>query len=57
MKPVAFDYHAPATVEGAIALLTRYGGEAKLTIDSGVSGTEVSVSIPATAVKPVEALW
>ena len=30
MKPVAFDYHAPATVEGAIALLTRYGGEAKL---------------------------
>ena len=30
MKPVAFDYHAPATVEDAIALLTRYGGEAKL---------------------------
>jgi carbon-monoxide dehydrogenase medium subunit len=30
MKPVRFDYHAPATVEAAIALLTRYGGEAKL---------------------------
>jgi len=30
MKPVAFDYHAPATVEDAMALLTRYGGEAKL---------------------------
>ena len=30
MKPVAFDYHAPVTVEDAIALLTRYGGEAKL---------------------------
>ena len=30
MKPVAFAYHAPATVEDAIALLTRYGGEAKL---------------------------
>ena len=30
MKPVAFAYHAPTTVEDAIALLTRYGGEAKL---------------------------
>ena len=30
MKPVRFDYHRPATVEEAIALLTRYGGEAKL---------------------------
>ena len=30
MKPARFDYHAPATVEEAIALLTRYGGEAKL---------------------------
>jgi len=30
MKPVAFAYHAPATVEDALALLTRYGGEAKL---------------------------
>ena len=30
MKPVAFDYHAPATVEEAIAILARYGGEAKL---------------------------
>jgi len=30
MKPVAFAYHAPATVEDAIALLTRYGGEGKL---------------------------
>ena len=30
MKPVKFDYHAPASVDDAIALLTRYGGEAKL---------------------------
>jgi carbon-monoxide dehydrogenase medium subunit len=30
MKPPVFEYHAPATVEEAIALLTRYGGEAKL---------------------------
>ena len=30
MKPARFDYHAPATAEEAIALLTRYGGEAKL---------------------------
>jgi carbon-monoxide dehydrogenase medium subunit len=30
MKPPVFDYHAPATVEEAIALLARYGGEAKL---------------------------
>jgi carbon-monoxide dehydrogenase medium subunit len=30
MKPPPFDYHAPATVEDAIALLERYGGEAKL---------------------------
>jgi len=30
MKPPRFDYHAPATIEEALALLTRYGGEAKL---------------------------
>lgn len=30
MKPARFAYHAPATVEEAIALLARYGGEAKL---------------------------
>jgi len=30
MKPAAFDYHAPTTVADAIALLARYGGEAKL---------------------------
>jgi aerobic carbon-monoxide dehydrogenase medium subunit len=30
VKPARFDYHAPATVEAAIALLARYGGEAKL---------------------------
>jgi len=30
MKPPAFDYHAPETVEDALALLVRYGGEAKL---------------------------
>jgi two-component system sensor histidine kinase LytS len=33
-----------------------YDGEAKLTIESGGSGTEVSVRIPAAAVKPVEEL-
>ena len=33
-----------------------YGGDAKLMIDSGASGTEVSVHIPAAVVKPVEAL-
>jgi carbon-monoxide dehydrogenase medium subunit len=30
MKPARFAYHAPATVDEAIALLTRYGGDAKL---------------------------
>jgi carbon-monoxide dehydrogenase medium subunit len=30
VKPARFAYHAPATVEEAVALLTRYGGEAKL---------------------------
>jgi len=30
MKPPVFEYHAPASVEEAIALLTRYGGEAKI---------------------------
>ena len=30
MKPARFDYHRPATLEEAMALLTRYGGEAKL---------------------------
>jgi len=30
MKPARFDYHAPRTVEEALALLTRYGGDAKL---------------------------
>jgi aerobic carbon-monoxide dehydrogenase medium subunit len=30
MKPVKFEYHAPATVDEAIALLTRYDGEGKL---------------------------
>jgi CO/xanthine dehydrogenase FAD-binding subunit len=30
MKPPRFDYHAPRTVEEAIDLLTRYGGEAKV---------------------------
>jgi len=32
-----------------------YGGNAGLTIDSGASGTEVSVRIPAASAKPVEA--
>jgi carbon-monoxide dehydrogenase medium subunit len=30
MKPARFDYHAPASVDEAVALLARYGGEAKL---------------------------
>jgi carbon-monoxide dehydrogenase medium subunit len=30
VKPARFDYHQPATIEEAIALLARYGGEAKL---------------------------
>lgn len=30
MKPAKFEYHAPSSVEEAIALLVRYGGEGKL---------------------------
>ena len=30
MKPPVFDYHAPASVDETIALLTRYGGEGKV---------------------------
>src|SRR5215510_4521566 len=30
MKPPVFEYHAPASVDEAIALLTRYGGEGKV---------------------------
>jgi len=30
VKPPRFDYHAPATVDEAVALLGRYGGEAKV---------------------------
>ncbi|MGH7403171.1 MAG: FAD binding domain-containing protein, partial [Candidatus Rokuibacteriota bacterium] len=30
MKPARFAYHAPASMDEAIALLARYGGEAKL---------------------------
>jgi carbon-monoxide dehydrogenase medium subunit len=30
MKPVKFEYHAPRTLEEAIAVLARYGGQAKL---------------------------
>jgi two-component system LytT family sensor kinase len=33
-----------------------YGGEARLTIESSASGTEVRVRIPAASAKPVEAL-
>ncbi len=29
MKPAAFEYHAPRTVEEALALLRQYGGDAK----------------------------
>ncbi len=30
MKPAKFDYHAPASVDEALSLLTRYGGDAKV---------------------------
>ena len=30
MKPPKFDYHAPASVDEALALLARYGGDAKI---------------------------
>ncbi len=30
MIPSAFDYHAPDTLEGAIALLQQHGEEAKV---------------------------
>jgi aerobic carbon-monoxide dehydrogenase medium subunit len=30
VKPARFDYHAPASVDEAIALLARYGGDAKV---------------------------
>src|SRR5438477_13161207 len=30
MKPAKFEYHAPSTLDEAIALLVRYGGDAKL---------------------------
>ncbi len=30
MKPPRFDYHAPSSVDEALALLARYGGEAKV---------------------------
>jgi carbon-monoxide dehydrogenase medium subunit len=30
MKPPRFDYHAPTTVDAALSLLARYGGEAKV---------------------------
>jgi len=30
MKPPKFDYHAPTTVDEAVALLGRYGGDAKV---------------------------
>lgn len=30
MKPPRFDYHAPSTVDEAVALLARYGGDAKV---------------------------
>ncbi|HEY2992873.1 MAG TPA: xanthine dehydrogenase family protein subunit M [Methylomirabilota bacterium] len=30
MKPPKFDYHAPASVDEAVALLRRYGGDAKV---------------------------
>jgi len=33
-----------------------YGGDARLSIETGASGTQVSVRIPATSAQPVETL-
>jgi carbon-monoxide dehydrogenase medium subunit len=30
VKPPRFDYHAPTTIDEAVALLARYGGDAKV---------------------------
>ena len=30
MKPAKFDYHAPTSIDDAVALLQRYGGDAKI---------------------------
>ena len=30
MKPATFEYHAPASVDEALAILERYGGEARV---------------------------
>src|ERR671923_2505873 len=30
MKPPKFEYHAPASIDEAVALLARYGGDAKV---------------------------
>ena len=30
MKPPRFEYHAPTTIDEAVALLARYGGDAKV---------------------------
>ena len=30
MKPARFDYHAPGSVDEAVELLVRYGGDAKV---------------------------
>ena len=30
MKPAPFEYYEPATIEEAVALLQRYGGDAKI---------------------------
>jgi len=30
VKPPKFDYHAPASIDEAVALLARYGGDAKV---------------------------
>ena len=30
VKPPRFEYHAPTTIDEAVALLARYGGEAKV---------------------------
>src|SRR2546426_1172509 len=43
MKPPKFDYHAPATVDEALALLGRYGG----TIGASIAHADPSAEYPA----------
>src|SRR3989442_1692673 len=55
MKPPKFDYHAPATVEEALALLMRYRGEAKVLAGGqrgGRGGSPAALSRPSPSPAP-----